>query len=296
MNYLKKASGQLVVLFLALLCNVVCADPNNGSFEVFDLNETTTYLDPCDWVTENTVTVSEGFDPQFYMGSKENWKIKTNQIFHAFKKDNLLVLSTGDDSLEYARATQKVKIHSGDTLKGAYFFGACDYQPYNDWGVIKLVPLDDQGLSEITVTYVDISMLGNYGSFDRWKKFEYTFTEQEAGDYNLVLFVSDRTDMRLESYLLVDGLTICRYNPDIIQPDDADINCDCTVNMEDFKWLANDWGYHYADANTYDPTINCVFETDLDNSGYVDYNDIQIMSDNWLLGNKEQEETIPLVN
>ncbi|HAL44386.1 MAG: hypothetical protein A2Y12_07685 [Planctomycetes bacterium GWF2_42_9] len=296
MDYLKRVSGQLVV-FLALLCGAVCAEPNNGSFEFSEPNETTTYLDPNEWVTENIVTVSEGFTPESYAGEKNNWKIPIASNFPAFKKNKLLVLSTGDSSVKYSQAKQKINIHAGDKLTGVYFFGACDYRPYNDFGEIRLEPtIKNPELSEIQVVYTDIEMLGSYGSFYGWKRFEYTFSEEQAGEYDLVLYVEDGIDTMLESYFLVDGLVLCRYSPDSPLPDDGDINCDCKVNMEDFKWIANDWGYNCADTNTYDPTCNCLLGTDLDNSGYVDFNDILIMSDNWLFGIKEEENTNPVID
>jgi len=281
----------IVLILGILLVNQAVGDPNNGSFELYDYNETNSRNDPNGWHTENYVTVTQLFIPTPSEGSTSNWSINTAKGLAPFKGDSLLVLSSGDSSYNYSKAWQSVTINEGDKLTGVYFFGGCDYSPYTDWAMIKLVSQADPNV-EIEIVYTDIDLLGDYGSFGGWQKFDYTFGSNEVGDYNLVLCVSDVGDYRLESYMAVDGLILCRNQQNNPPPGKADFNCDCTVNFEDFTILANDWMYDcnnpimYYDGSGrqqyYDPNCNCLLGTDIDGDGPVDINDLQIMSGNWL--------------
>jgi hypothetical protein len=287
MTYNRIESGRLVLLLCALLIGQAEADPMNGSFELFDYNDSTGFFDPNGWHTENYVTVSQGFLPSDYLGSKGSWRINPDKTMSAFKGNYLLVLSTGDSSITDSTAWQEVRIRAGDKLTGVYFFGACDYRPYNDWAEIKLVSINNPEADPIILAYADIEILGDYGSFAGLKRFEYTFGPEEAGDYKLVLFISDEMDSMLESYLVVDGLNICRYNETNPPPEHGDLNCDCTVNYEDMAKLSHDWGYDCNDQNTLiDPNCNCLIGSDIDGSGLVDFNDLRIMTENWLFGIK----------
>jgi hypothetical protein len=287
MTYNRIECGRLVLLLCALFVGLAGADPNNGSFELFDHNDFTGFFDPNGWHSENYVTVSQGFLPSEYPGSKGSWRMNPDETMAPFKGDYVLVLSTGDETVKDSTAWQEVTIQAGDKLTGVYFFGACDYQPFNDWAEIKLISINDPEAVPIMLAKADIKMLGDYGSFAGFQRFEYTFGAEQAGDYKLVLFITDERDSMLESYLVVDSLNICRYNETNPPPEYGDLNCDCTVNYEDMAKLSHDWGYDCNDQNMLnDPNCNCLIGSDIDGSGPVDFNDLRIMSENWLVGIK----------
>ncbi len=293
MNCVKTTYLHITVILCVIWVCRAAGEPNNGSFEQFVYNECTTFNEPNEWNTLNFVTVVNGFLPDQFDGAKSSWRIPTDVNFPAFKGKHLLVLSSGDTTfsshVEYSQAWQQISIGQGDKLIGVYFFGACDYRPYNDWAEIKLVPLNDSNLSTILVAYADIELLDeNYGSFEGWTKFEYTFSAAEVGDYNLVLFVSDMIDTQLESYLFVDSIVLCKYDEENPPPEKGDFNCDGTVDFSDFNRLANDWQYD-CNSTTYDPNCSCLLGSDIDGSGPVDFNDLRIFTDNWLCGIREDE-------
>lgn len=301
-----KDCGKLLAMMCALLVCQAAAivSPFNGSFELSEPNESKSSQfsfpinDPNGWQTINFVTVSSGFLPLNFPGTKTNWQINMDIGLRPFKGNNVLVLSSSDSSVGTAEARQSVTIGEGDRITGAYFFGTCDYRPWDDWGDIRLIP-KTSGLPVILVAYADIDLLGeNFGSFGGWQKFSHIFSAAEAGDYDLVLSVNDKDDFQLESYLIVDNITIFRNDPANPQPEDGDFNCDGTVDIADFAMLANDWQYDCAhprmyddrDHSTqyYDPNCNCLLGTDMNKNGIVEYNDITILSDNWLLGQKQE--------
>ncbi|MHC4855169.1 MAG: hypothetical protein ACYS72_02050, partial [Planctomycetota bacterium] len=90
----------------------------------------------------------------------------------------------------------------------------------------------------------------------------------------------------------VDGLRICRGG----KPQ-SDLNDDCNVNLIDYSILSQAWlafcpDDSFKDPNLYDPNdwppitdpnIPCQL-ADLDNSWFVDPNDLNIMSYEWLDG------------
>lgn len=302
MDFKRLQCGAVCVLLLSALCiSSAFCDPNNGSFELFDYNETTSSRfnspinDPNGWHTENFVTVIPVF-PDNLPGSKSNWNMNTALGLHPFDGNSLLVLSTGDTSINYSKAWQSITINEGDKITGVYFFGACDYRPWSDWATIKLVSHNNPSI-EIPIVYTDIDLLGDYGSFGGWQRFEYIFKADEAGEYDLVLLVNDKNDYQLESYLAVDKIVICRNHPGNPPPEKGDLNCDCTVNFEDFTMFANDWQYDcnnpimYNDDQSrpqyYDPNCNCLLGTDVNGDGPVDFADVIILSENWLQGIKE---------
>lgn len=283
------------------VCQAV-GEPNNGSFELFDYNAPKTLeysdrqyynfpvYDPNGWHTENFVTVVNGFLPNLFAGVKSSWLIPLDVNFPAFKGEHLLVLSSGDTTITSSTAWQPISIAAGDKLTGVYFVGVCDYLSWDDWAEIKLVPLEhNSGLPVIILASADVETVGDYSSFTGWTKFEYTFSPQEAGDYNLILFVSDKDDKQLESYLLVDSIVLCKYNEQNPPPEKGDFNCDCTVDFQDFNRLARDWLYDCSSLS-YDPNCSCLLGTDIDDSGPVDFNDLRIFSENWLCGIKVVDE------
>ncbi|MEN6384891.1 MAG: hypothetical protein ABFD79_06800 [Phycisphaerales bacterium] len=286
MKYNRIECGRLLVLLCALLIGQAVADPINGSFELFDYNDSTDHFDPNGWHTENVVTVSEDFIPIDYDGDKSNWQIDINTGLSSFKGENLLILSSGDYYVGESKASQLLRIQEGDKIEGAYFFGACDYLPYDDWAEIKLVPRNHEG-NVIQLAFAGIEMLGDYGSFTGWKKFEHTFTAEEVGSYDLTLYISDGIDTQLASYLIVDSIVVCRNNPEDPPPQKADFNCDCTVDNFDMAIFARDWGFDCNDTELIDANCGCLLGTDLDGNGPVDINDFGIMINDWLTGTRK---------
>ncbi|OQA03486.1 MAG: hypothetical protein BWY69_00430 [Planctomycetes bacterium ADurb.Bin401] len=296
--------GRLILLLLSTVF-AVCSfgAPFNGNFELYDYNESTYRNDPNGWYTENEVTVVQNVNPLPSQGSKENWIINLNTGLFPFKGESCLLLSSGDSDLDYGLASQNISIEEGDKLTGAYFFGACDYNPFIDWAGIKLVPIADSNLEEIVVVYEDIQLIGTYGSFGGWKTFNRFFTADEVGDYNLVITVNDYQDNYLETYLAVDSIMLCKQQDETVPPEKGDFNCDCKVNFEDYTIYANDWMYDcnnaimyeifyeypYRTSYVYDPNCNCLLGTDITLDGPVDVCDLKVFSENWLEGIKEEE-------
>lgn len=154
---------------------------------------------------------------------------------------------------------------------------------YNDWAEIKLVPTVDSNLYVLPLVRIAVSDVGSLGSLSGWKRFEYTFDANQAGVYDLIIFISDYGDRVVTSYFAVDGLVLCQ-NP----PPSGDLSCDCTVDFQDFAFLATDWLRNCNDPNVYnDPNANCLLGTDLTYDGPVNTKDLQIMSEYWLEGTKE---------
>jgi hypothetical protein len=131
-----------------------------------------------------------------------------------------------------------------------------------------------------------------YGSTVNWVEFEHVVEPNQAGPYVLQCEVVDFDDAILNTYLAVDGLRICRGG----KPQ-SDLNDDCNVNLIDYSILSQAWlafcpDDSFKDPNLYDPNdwppitdpnIPCQL-ADLDNSWFVDPNDLNIMSYEWLDG------------
>ncbi|MFA5292461.1 MAG: hypothetical protein WC496_05435 [Phycisphaerae bacterium] len=269
--------GVLACICCALCISCAIADPNNGSFELFDYNEVFDFNTPTGWYHENYAAVIGQFTPDENLSE---WHI--NSLL-PFDGNNFLMLSTGDFNPEpiYAKVWQNINIEAGNKLTGVYFFGTYDWLPeWNDFADIKLIPVIDANLQELTVAHMEISYTGSYRSMAGWRRFEYTFEPNQAGNYNLVITVNDVGDYRYNTYFAVDGLVLCQ-NPS----GPGDLNCDCTVNFEDFTILARDWQCDCNDTAIYnDPNGSCLLGTDITGDGPVDMNDLQIMSENWLTG------------
>lgn len=64
---------------------------------------------------------------------------------------------------------------------------------------------------------------------------------------------------------------------------DSDFNRDCVVDFCDFALLANDWLYDCSlTENLVDDNRNCWFGIDLDGTGLIDINDVNIFASEWL--------------
>ena len=272
--------------FILILCITVpvCAQIYNGDFELIDQNSPLDFNAPLDWERESYAAIANNFVPKPEKGATSNWKIDVQKGLYPFEGESFVVLSTGDLSAplpdpQYAQIKQRIMVSTGQRLAGVYFFGTCDYIPYEDFATIKLVPIPNSGLRDIILINIDVGDVGSYGSMDGWDFFEYTFSEIEAGIYELVLTVSDLGDAIFKSYLAVDNITLC-YAPGY-----GDLNYDCQVNMFDFTLFANDWLQDCSDPNYLaDPNNNCRYGTDIDNNGPVDANDLYLMSQFWLGG------------
>ncbi|HBG28448.1 MAG: hypothetical protein A2Y10_10885 [Planctomycetes bacterium GWF2_41_51] len=243
---------------------------------------------PTSWYFENYVEVVGNFFPHPASGYYTGWKFNEATGLYPFEGESFIVLSTGDwpESSSYSKIWQTITVGEGETLTGVYFFGTCDYWDYNDFSYIKLIPLrDDLEHEEIIIAQESLkSVGGDYTSLGGWKRFAYTFDASEAGKYQLTIFVSDYRDNAWDSYLAVDAIKLC-HNP----PENGELNCDCTVNFEDFAIMVSDWLYDCNDPIFYnDPNTNCLLGTDLSGNGLVELNDLRIIAENWLLGIKEE--------
>ena len=297
----------LLSIVLTIQCFGSSYDINNGSFENFYYNREYDINIPTDWECTNYTAVVGNFIPmpENSQGETTYWRINTAVGLLPFKGEHLLVLSTGNlkghPSVVNATVWRSITSQAGDKLTGVYFFGTCDYIDvlplYNDWADIKLTHETDPN-KDVNIVYVCTQDMGSYrlhdnGSMSGWKRFEYTFDANHTGNYNLVIGVNDYSDVIYNSYLAVDGLVLC-HNP----PQFGDFNCDCTVDFQDFALLAADWLCDCNDPNIHndpqsnpnfynDPNRNCLLGTNIVGEGLVDYNDLQIMSENWLEGTKQ---------
>ncbi|HBG28449.1 MAG: hypothetical protein A2Y10_10880 [Planctomycetes bacterium GWF2_41_51] len=269
-------------------------DPNNGRFEVYDYNEILDINHPADWYHDANYTEIV----RFLSPRSPQWKLKTD--LQPFDGDYFLLLSTGAEDIRGlgehrgSKVWQTINVEAGDKLTGVYFFGTLDWNPYPDWGKITLIPLETGEPMELV--YVDVLDVGSYnssetGSMSGWKRFEYTF--EITGTYELIVSVADFDDAAYDSFFAVDGLIIC-HNP----PLKNDLNCDCTVNFDDFALLANDWMCNckdpvihndpQSDPNLYnDPNSNCLLGTDINEDGPVDFADVNSLAEYWLEGIEE---------
>ena len=288
--------GLFVLLLIGICAPIAFCDPNNGGFESYDYNALNELNRPSEWYYDaNYATVVSYLAP-----FSNRWRIPKG--LYAFEGNDFLLLSTGDapngpSSSNGTKAWQTIDVNAGDKLTGVYFFGTDDYSTFLDWGEIKLISLADPN-KEILVAYADVEDVGSYnsgdsGSMSGWKRFEYIFDANQTGVYELEISVCDYQDSIYDTFLAVDSIILCR-NPS----GQGDFNCDCTVNLTDFAIIANNWMCNCKDPNVLndsqsdpnyynDPNNNCLLGIDMDNNGPVDMNDIEIFTENWLTGTKE---------
>jgi hypothetical protein len=176
----------------------------NSSFESVDVG--TEFDTPSDWDVENYAAAVDGFIPDEYSGDKSAWNIPLDTELTPFEGSKFALLSNGDPTISYAKMSQTITVDAGDIITGAYFFGACDYVPWDDYAEIKLVA---GAGSDIVLVHISVADVGNYGSTDGWITFQSdAFTDLNCGTYTLVCSVDDRDDQQLESYFAVDALQI----------------------------------------------------------------------------------------
>jgi hypothetical protein len=263
-----------------ILQAVVFASIKNGRFEIADPNGATPYFTPpLHWTTENFAGLKSNFIPKPEYGQAVTWTID-----YPFQGDFFCLLSTGDilgpgsDSMvTRSSIQQQIGAESGDTLMGFYYFGTCDYMPYNDTANIKLTPVDpNDGLRDILLATISVADVGNYNSTEQWLSFTYTFTSQTQGQYILSCEVIDIRDTKYKSYLAVDNFRIC-YDIPLY----GDINFDCGVDLKDLNIFSHLWLSDCNDPNTYDPNFVCS-TADFNCNSIIDPNDLILMSNHWL--------------
>ena len=238
---------------------------------------------PLDWERENYAAVVDNFipDPAPDQGNYDNWLIDTEIGLLPYHNQSFVVLSTGDfdPDPQKAQIWQNIAVKAGERISGVYFFGTCDYPQFDDYATITLIPDANSDLRDIVLVRVSARDVGQFSSMAGWERFEYTFSQAEAGTYELVLHVTDLIDLIYESYLAVDNITICTA------PEYGDLNYDCKTNMLDFALFAQDWSQDCSDPNYLeDPNNNCRHGTDIDDNGPVDFNDLYLMERFWLDG------------
>jgi hypothetical protein len=295
-------------------------DPNileNGLFECGDPNNLTPYgtvydleppifweriPEPCS-MDDCYVELLSYFDPP---ESTVDWKIT-----EPYQGNRFVLLSTGHpantgvDHLKSSTISQKIFVDEGDTITGAYFFGTSDWWPsWNDYAEIWLEPVDPNNgePNEIRLAHCDVVFVGDSASTqgkspqtNGWISFSHTIDPNEAGTYFLLCKVEDLEDTSVDSYLAVDGLRICRGGKPL-----SDLNNDCKVDLIDYSILSEAWlsfcpyppigdPNFPGEPNDYpdppsDPNIlhSCEL-ADIDNSWFVDPNDLMIMSNEWLI-------------
>jgi hypothetical protein len=250
-------------------------DFNNPSFELYyDVNESPDFNAPTNWERTNYTSVVSRFN---YRGT--NWRLDPNIGLIPYEGNYFVLLSSVNGGGFYSEIRQEITINADDRLTGAYFFGTDDYRPYDDWAVIQLVMPDTNDVVGPNIVDVNVADVQSYGSMRGWKRFDYVFDANQAGTYDLKIAVFDKSDTILASYFAVDGLLICPNSPVF-----GDINADCDINFLDFAMLANDWMCDCNDSSIFnDPNHNCVHGTDFDESNFVDFDDLQVIIDNWLL-------------
>lgn len=251
-------------------------DFNNPGFELFcDVNESPDFNTPIGWDCTNYAAVVN----QFFNRS-ENWVLDPNIGLLPYEGNYFVLLSSIDGGEVFSEIRQTITVHAGDRLTGAYFFGTEDYRPFDDWATIQLVVPDTNDVVGPNIVHISVADVQSYGSLRGWKRFDYIFAPSQSGTYDLKIKVEDKSDTVLASYFAIDGLVICPSFGIIY----GDINADCIVNFFDFAMLAADWMCDCNDSNTFnDPNSNCVYGTDIDDSNFVDLDDLQILTDYWLM-------------
>jgi len=288
------------VLLYALLVAVhafsalpVYADIINPSFELFEYHADPNFPKALYWEIENYAADVNNLMPEDDGegdGGFQDWPddLKENGL-SAMDGERLLMLSTGNietsDSIIYAKAWQHIAVEEGDRLSGYYFFGTCDYlNTYNDYATITLVADSDPNY-DIELIYIDVSDVGNHNSMEGWEKFEYIFSTDTAGGYDLTFYVQDAVDDVVNSYLGLDNLQLCNA------PEHGDINFDCQADNLDFAILAPFWQIDcygrpgdMSDPNQCDDWASLDSPGDFDENSIIDVNDLRLFATGWLTG------------
>jgi hypothetical protein len=302
---MKPCRLQLLLLFILSLS--VFGQIQNGDFELGDPNADPNVLQyftpPADWVVAS-------YPPPFYAALHSSFVPVYDPNREAtepnladlnwigpepFEGSLYLLLSTGsmniwpDNLIMRSEARQFLGFVPGNSvIRGAYFFGTTDYRPFNDMGIIQLIPYLDPCTPDPNGPFIlascSVDDVGDYQCTDGWQTFSYTLDASEGKYYEMVLSVEDGSDSIFESYFAVDGLSIC--GPGVVM---GDINGDCFVDLLDFSILSQYWLLPCVEPNIPpDPNLpeyyfypTCLL-ADLDESLIVEPNDLELMSQNWL--------------
>ena len=277
---------------LLLIQSIGLCQIQNGDFELADPNRATEWFTPPKyWEFENYAGLHSEFVPQPEHNQTVDWSIPNPSEGEFF-----LLLSTGDvqgpgsdNSIERSSAQNVLHAVSGQTLVGSYFFGTCDYYPYEDYASITLEAQDpNDGLRPISLVEIDVGDVGDHQATDGWQTFYHTFNEAQTGQYIIRCEVNDKTDAGYKSYLAIDGLFICEFVPVF-----GDLNNDCGVDFSDFSIFADSWMSHDPnDPALNDPNIICdpndyVFDTwnplcNFEENFSIDPNDLVLLMEHWL--------------
>lgn len=257
----------------------------NGSFEIAEPNGSPWFDPPVDWVYRNYAGVHKEFVPIPEPQDNENKPSVDWKIPEPVDGEFFCVLSTGDmgegsdASITFSTLRQRITMQPGDTLKGSYFFGTCDWVPFSDEGRIRLDAVDpNSDPNVVELVFITVDDIGSFSAMADWEPFTYAYTGQQANEYDLIIEVEDIRDAVYKSYLAVDDFRLCT-----VSRSEGDINGDCMVNLEDFTLLSHVWLATCSDPNTYvDPNAPCAL-SDIDGSDFVDCGDLGILTDGWLL-------------
>jgi hypothetical protein len=279
--YSRSLTCFLVSTVLIWLVGSGGADIFNGGFELSEPVNSFGVKPPTGWKSSNyTHTVSRLEMDLIDEERTDDWSEDIVKYgLEPYEGDYLALLSTESnlprDEIGYAKLSQEITIQGGERISGVFFFGACDYLPFDDYAEIRLMP-DPNTMPDpnnIMLAKISISTpgIGSFASTEGWEYFEYVFSEQEAGKYTLVLGVYDELDLVWNSYLAVDALRLCQA------PDNGDVNHDCDVDLQDFSLLASDWLKDCADPNEF-----CHPNTELSGDDIVDFGDLDLFLTDWL--------------
>jgi hypothetical protein len=291
---------------------------DNGLFEYGDPNLTSYgFTPPINWQRipnpDRVADCYAGLDPNFIPPEPSvDWNIP-----YPYQGDAFVVLSTGgtgdikSGEIKSATISQEVFLNSGDTIIGAYYFGTADYSPYNDYASIYLQlaanPNDYPDSLEsflIPDAQCSVETIESFRSTlelspetGGWITFSHTVEPNQVGPYYLRCEVTDFIDSIYNSYFAIDGLRICRGGRSI-----ADMDGDCDVDLLDYSIISKAWMTFCPDIPTDDPNfpgdpndypppvtnpiIPCQL-ADLDNSWFVEPNDLMIFSDQWLINSSD---------
>jgi hypothetical protein len=218
------------IVGIVCFCSLGCAlwgGLLNGNFEIIDPNITEWFIPPLYWhrVGDNPYGDCYAAVRRFLVPSPQYDRSKQQvdwMIPAAYEGKRFVVLSTGDlgeesdPAIIHSTIYQTVTFLPGQKIAGAFFFGTCDYLPYNDYGQIYLLPVDHNiGLpSEIVLAYADVIMVQDFQSTRRLgfpsnipsRKKPPAHTTSSAPS-------EDNQDTIYKSYLAVDGLYICTPQP-----------------------------------------------------------------------------------
>ena len=277
--YSRNSMCLLVGIALICLGSSGQGDIFNGSFELSDPINSFGVKPPTGWQSKHYTNTISRLERDLIVGDPNNWDsdILENGL-EPYDGDCLVLLSTGSnveiDRIGYATLSQKITIAGGERISGAFFFGTCDYFPYDDYAQIQLLADPNTMVDPNNIMLVNTSITilgrGDYASAEGWEYFEYDFSQHQAGEYTLEIGVYDKIDLVLNSYLAVDALKICE------NPGKSDINHDCNIDLQDFGLLASDWL-----KNCSDPNESCHPQTNLIGNNFINLEDLNFFLSDW---------------